>query len=183
MHSAVLLGLLGGLRLGEVRALLWRDIDFGNCTVRVNKAMTKDRRGEIVGSPKTERGKRTIDMNPWVIEELRVLRDRVAANEPDASTRPVVVGPLSHKRVRSGQLYKVCRRHAAALGVSTRFHDLRHTHASQLLRAGASIKVISERLDHASEAFTLRTYIHLLPGESRLAIRKLDTIYPEEKTA
>lgn len=45
-----------------------------------------------------------------------------------------------------------------------RFHDLRHTHASLLVAAGVSIKVVSERLGHAHPGFTMHTYQHLLPG-------------------
>jgi integrase len=45
-----------------------------------------------------------------------------------------------------------------------RFHDLRHSHVSQLLRSGVSPKVISERLGHSKVGFTLDTYSHLLPG-------------------
>jgi integrase len=44
-----------------------------------------------------------------------------------------------------------------------RFHDLRHTRATLLLREGASAKVVSERLGHASIAITLNTYSHVLP--------------------
>ena len=46
-----------------------------------------------------------------------------------------------------------------------RFHDLRHTHATQLLAAGVNVKVVSERLGHASVAFTLDTYAHVMPGQ------------------
>jgi integrase len=46
-----------------------------------------------------------------------------------------------------------------------RFHDLRHSHASQLLAAGVNVKMVSERLGHASVAFTLDTYAHLMPGQ------------------
>lgn len=46
-----------------------------------------------------------------------------------------------------------------------RFHDLRHTHASHLLAAGVNVKVVSERLGHASVAFTLDTYAHVMPGQ------------------
>lgn len=45
-----------------------------------------------------------------------------------------------------------------------RFHDLRHTHARLLLKAGVPVKVVSERLGHASPAFTMTVYQHVLPG-------------------
>ena len=43
-------------------------------------------------------------------------------------------------------------------------HDLRHTHASILLKAGAPVKVVSERLSHANPAFTITVYQHIIPG-------------------
>ena len=46
-----------------------------------------------------------------------------------------------------------------------RLHDLRHTHATHLLAAGVNVKVVSERLGHASVAFTLDVYAHVLPGQ------------------
>ena len=46
-----------------------------------------------------------------------------------------------------------------------RLHDLRHTHASHLLMAGVNVKVVSERLGHASVSFTLDTYGHVMPGQ------------------
>jgi integrase len=45
-----------------------------------------------------------------------------------------------------------------------RFHDLRHTHATLLLKAGVPLKVVSERLGHATPAFTMAVYQHVLPG-------------------
>lgn len=55
-----------------------------------------------------------------------------------------------------------------------RFHDLRHTHASQLLAQGVHAKIVSERLDHASIGITLDTYSHLLPGLQEEAVRQLE---------
>ena len=50
-----------------------------------------------------------------------------------------------------------------------RLHDLRHTHASHLLAAGVNVKIVSERLGHASVAFTLDTYGHVMPGQQASA--------------
>ena len=54
-----------------------------------------------------------------------------------------------------------------------RFHDLRHCHASYLLRAGINPKVVQERLGHATPAFTLAIYSHVLPGMQEEATRRL----------
>jgi integrase len=57
--------------------------------------------------------------------------------------------------------------------VHVRFHDLRHSHASQLIRAGAPAKVVQERPGHSSAGFTLSVYGHLLPGMQEDAVSKL----------
>jgi integrase len=56
-----------------------------------------------------------------------------------------------------------------------RFHDLRHSHASHLLRAGVHPKIVSERLGHSTVGITLDTYSHVLPGMQEDAVRLLDT--------
>jgi integrase len=56
----------------------------------------------------------------------------------------------------------------------TRFHDLRHTHATQLLRQGVHPKIVSERLGHSNIGITLDTYSHVLPGMQEDAIAAFD---------
>ena len=58
-----------------------------------------------------------------------------------------------------------------------RFHDLRHSHASQLLAAGVNIKVVAERLGHADPTITLRVYSHLMPGAQAEAAARIDAIF------
>jgi integrase len=73
---------------------------------------------------------------------------------PDGrSWHPDVVSRAFERLVVSAGLPKV------------RFHDLRHAHASHLLAAGVNVKVVSERLGHASVAFTLDVYSHVMPGQ------------------
>jgi integrase len=60
------------------------------------------------------------------------------------------------------------------IGLKVRFHDLRHTHASQLLRAGISAKVVSERLGHSTVGITLDVYSHVLPGMQEEAANKVE---------
>jgi len=60
-----------------------------------------------------------------------------------------------------------------------RFHDLRHTFASLMLMRGAPAKVISEALGHASVAFTLQTYVHVLSGMQEKAMELLNDALPE----
>ena len=57
-----------------------------------------------------------------------------------------------------------------------RFHDLRHTHGSLLIKEGVPVKVVSERLGHANIAFTMQTYQHLLPGMQADAARTYERL-------
>lgn len=59
-------------------------------------------------------------------------------------------------------------------GLAVRFHDLRHSHATQLLAAGVHVKIVSERLGHASVGITLDTYSHAMPALQEEAAEKID---------
>jgi len=57
-----------------------------------------------------------------------------------------------------------------------RFHDLRHTAASLMLRQGVPAKVVQERLGHSDVSLTLNTYSHITPGMQEYAAQKMDEI-------
>ena len=73
-----------------------------------------------------------------------------------------------------------CRKQLAASAAEPppviRLHDLRHTHATVLLRAGVPVKVVSERLGHASPTITLTTYAHVMPGDQKAAADMLASL-------
>ena len=67
--------------------------------------------------------------------------------------------------MRRATLYTAWKRATKATGAEgLRFHDLRHTHATLLLKAGTPVKVVSERLGHSTPGFTMATYQHVIPG-------------------
>ncbi|MCW2881182.1 MAG: Integrase [Sphaerisporangium sp.] len=75
-----------------------------------------------------------------------------------------------------------CRRHLEAGGVElpeVRLHDLRHTHATLLLAKGVPVKVVSERLGHASPTATLTVYAHVMPGNQRDAAEQFASLVAE----
>lgn len=79
--------------------------------------------------------------------------DRVFSNEIGDPIRPHSIGQAFGRLVTTAGVPRI------------RLHDLRHTHASHLLMAGINVKVVSERLGHASVSFTLDTYAHVMPGQ------------------
>jgi len=72
----------------------------------------------------------------------------------------------------SAEWHKTVRR----LGFSVRFHELRHTHATLLLRQAVHPKIVSERLGHSTTGITLATYSHVMPGMQDEAAQRLDAL-------
>ncbi len=151
-------------------ALRWSDVQLDRHRLTVNQAATVVDGDEMVDVPKTRRSRRVIDFDGDTAALLQRHRarqrelflrlgvtasasERVFTNEIGDPIRPDSVGQAF------GRLVK------AAAVPAIRLHDLRHTHASHLLMAGINLKVVSERLGHASVSFTLDTYAHVMPGQ------------------
>jgi integrase len=118
---------------------------------------------------KTSTGRRSVDLDEGTVRVLRTWREvRVAecggahgALAPDR----LVFARRDGAPVHPDTFSKLFDRLVARAGLPVlSLHDLRHTHATLLLAAGVPVKVVSERLGHASPAFTMATYQHLLPG-------------------
>lgn len=130
-----------------------------------------------VADVKTGTARRTIDLDERTVEVLRswraereqeaVLIGSTVSEEETVFSRPD--GGLTHPDYFS----QVFDRHLAGSELPRiRLHDLRHTHATILLKAGVPVKVVSERLGHSSPAFTMTVYQHVLPGMQADAARK-----------
>jgi integrase len=155
-----------GLRLGELLALGWEDVDLDRGVLHVHRALSD---GEFT-TPKTKRSRRRIDLSAGSIAALkkhrmRQLEERMARAglwQDHGLVFPSSVGtPLSHRNVvRSFKA--VLRR--AGLPTAIRLYDLRHTCATLLLIRNVHPKYVQELLGHASIAQTLDTYSHVLPG-------------------
>ena len=133
------------------------------------RSLEQTRGGLRFKEPKTARGRRLIDLPGVSIETLEAhrkmqLEQRLKlgpAFEDGDLVFPLDDGsPWPPDRLSSAFAALVRR----WKGPKLRFHDLRHTHASLLLKQGVHPKIVSERLGHASVSITLDTYSHLLPG-------------------
>lgn len=164
-----------GLRRGEVAALRWSDVDLEAKRLTVNQAVVVLDGVEFVDVPKSRRSRRTVDLDPETVEVLRQLRprqkeerlflglrwrtaDRVLALADGQPPKTNSIGQAFARIVARTDLPRI------------RLHDLRHSHATHLLAAGANPRVVSERLGHASVGFTLDTYAHVLPGQQAEAV-------------
>lgn len=118
---------------------------------------------------KTRTARRTINISRLALGALR--RHREAAEESAAKggdgfdAKGLVFAGPDGGPIHPEYVTRAFDRLVAKHGMPRiRFHDLRHTHATLLLRAGVPVKVVSERLGHASPGFTLNVYQHVLPG-------------------
>lgn len=156
-----------GMRRGEVLGVRWRDIDLDEGRVAVRQALVTVAYKLSISDVKTGTSRRTIDIDEDVTQVLRdwrkVRTEERDGIEPDADDLVFVKADATsmHPDIFS-QLFD---RTVAKLDVpSISLHDLRHTHATLLLKAGVNVKVVSERLGHANIAFTMHVYQHVLPG-------------------
>jgi integrase len=161
VHRAILLGGDGGLRLGEIIALEWADIDFARGQLHVQRA---DWRGEV-GLPKSGKP-RVVPMTERLAAVLRqdrgVGRVRVVRLDDAAAM----------DRDRLKRLIAEAQR-AVGIKADGRVHILRHTFGARLAMAGAPAKAIQELMGHADLTTTQR-YMHLTPQATQEAIRRLD---------
>ena len=181
LHLPILVAVTSGLRRGELLALRWSDVDLEDGVLRVEQSIEETGQGLRFKPPKTAKGRRRLPLPALTVEALR--RHRVAQDkqrlllggvyqtEPDL----VFAGPDGRPWFPSN-FERTWRTFKNKLPdeLQIRFHDLRHTHASQLLAQGVHAKIVSERLGHASIGITLDTYSHLLPGLQEEAVKQLE---------
>lgn len=185
-YMVVSLALSTGMRLGEVFGLKWKDIDFERNTVNVQRALvSSNTKGMIFEDPKTKGSKRRIPVTTNVKKTLEryqkeqelfanFLGDKFNNKESLLFTN-LWGKPVDTSNFTSRYFKKMLMQ--AELDREFSFHDLRHTHATLLLRQGINIKVISERLGHSTVAMTLDTYSHLMPDMQETAVKALEGMF------
>lgn len=151
-----------GLRLGELLALTWADVDLDEGALRVSKSIIEIRGRRSEGAPKTEAGKRTLHIPAFAVDALRHQRRRVVGPRIFLSKH----GTTPTRSSLRTRFRATCR----AAGVpEIRIHDLRHVHATLAIRSGADPKTIQRRLGHSTLAMTLGLYAHALTEGDREA--------------
>ena len=177
--SVPLLVLLSlGVRRGELLALQWADLDLEARTVSVRRTLEESSAGVHLKEPKTVRSARTIALPSTTVEALRAhhasqQRARLAAGK-DFNRLGLVFPGRDGGPWRPSAFASRCRSVFRKAGLSCRLHDLRHTHATMLLRQGVHPKVVQERLGHANVSITLDTYSHVAPHMQEAAAERID---------
>jgi integrase len=182
LYLPVMLALATGMRRGEILALRWRNVDLDRGLVRATESLEQIKGGLRFNPPKSGRA-RVITLPALAIEELRE-RKRAQAEQllklgirqsgntlvcarPDGQpTKPLGLGNMFFKFIRKMQDLP-----------TVRFHDLRHTHATQLLLAGVHPRIAQERLGHSTVALTLDLYSHVTKTMQEEAAAKIDAVF------
>ena len=183
LYWPVLLALATGMRRGEILALRWKNIDFETATVRVVESVEKTRKGGLrFKEPKTGKT-RAIVLPQCVLEELKkwkeTLREDLLSKNIKLADNHFVCGK-SDGEVRDPTTLT----HGFIIAINklkhlprVRFHDLRHSHATQLLAAGIHPKIAQERLGHSTITTTLDLYSHVTNTMQADAASTLDTAF------
>lgn len=166
------LALYTGMRKGEILGLKWSDIDFMNNKIRVMRSYSKT--GFSDG--KTKSSRRVIDIDDATIDHLIKRKKKISENKlkvgGDYNDLDLIICRPSGDPVDVRNVNRRFDKFVGRSGVSKiRFHDMRHTHATLMLKMGVPVKVVSERLGHGTIELTLNTYTHLLPSMQLEAVQ------------
>lgn len=173
----IIICLYTGLRIGELLALKWEDIDFKCGLLYVNRTGHDGRDGNgnytlICNSPKTVTSKRCIPLSRQMIKLFRIIKNNSSGQYIISNNgKPVLI--RSYQRSFEKLLDK--------LGIAHRgFHALRHTFATRAIECGMDVKMLSEILGHKSPAITLNRYVHSFMDSKRKMMNKLGDAYLED---
>ena len=181
MEALYVLAVTAGLRQGELLALKWEDMDLEGeyPTLQIRRSLSETRGRRAFEAPKSGRGQH-LRLSGWAVSALRAHRKRQLEErmqkaglwEDHSLIFPSEVGtPMSGRNLYRAFKIRVKR---AALPQTLRFHDLRHTCATLLLRQGVNPKFVQELLGHSDISLTLNTYSHVLPDMGNAAAGGMD---------
>ena len=158
-----------GLRRGELAGLRWRDVDFDAGRVVVAQQRAKGGGAVAAGPTKTRRSRRLVSLDERTLECLRNHRKQQLETRlllgPAFQDHDMVFCLADGRPLHPDRLTQMFRDRCEASGLPyISLHGLRHSHASQMLRAGVHPKVVQERLGHSSISITLDTYSHAIPA-------------------
>jgi len=191
-YALFLCSIVGGLRIGEVIAMKWQNVDWERGQYFVKESWSRPQGGRPghFSTPKTESSVAPVDLTPSCLDALRAHRKRQSEEKLKAGEKyqdqdlvfatakgmPLGDGNLTRRVFNPALTEAKLRR--------IRVHDLRHTCASLLIAQNESPKYIQKQMRHSSVQVTFDTYGHLFPDTNRKASKRLDsTIFGELRNA
>jgi integrase len=180
-YTVYLIAVLTGMRKGEIVGLRWKDINFEEKIIYIRQIYDPKAKQFKIGA-KTSAGVRSIHIPKLLIEQLKKERKIVIAHKLkqglNFNDNDLVVCTRYGNPLDSTTLSKRLKKQAIQLGLPPiRFHDLRHTHVTMLIKQNVNVKVISERVGHSSIQITLDKYSHVLPSMQKHVADELDKLF------
>ena len=173
----ILLSLHAGLRIGEICALSWSDIDLNNRIIHVRHTVSRveaEKKGHktstqlIIDTPKTKNSLREIPMSNFLFQMLQSEK-QTAPSDYVVSTSKGFISPRTYE-YRYHRVLDCC-------GINPiNYHALRHTFATRCIESGVDVKSLSEFLGHSNVSITLNTYVHSSMDFKRFQIEKISNI-------
>lgn len=172
IKAGILISLHTGLRIGEVCALTWDDLDFSEMVIHVRSTVARVRSDNensntmlIIDTPKTKASLRDIPMSSMLFSILKDIKEK-SNSKYVISEKESFLSPRTYE-YRYHKLLDDC-----GIG-SINYHALRHTFATRCIEVGVDIKSLSEILGHSNVSITLNTYVHPSMNEKRSQLEKL----------
>ena len=172
--KGIIICLYTGMRIGELMALEWDDIDFANMKLTVNKTCHdgSDESGNysrITNEPKTENSNREIPIPKQIMPVLKEIKKK-SRSKYVISNGEKMVSVRSYQRSFELLLKKLKLPHRG-------FHSLRHTFATRAISCGMDVKSLSEILGHKSSTVTLKRYVHSFMEVKRDMMNKIGKLF------
>ena len=161
-----------GMRIGELMALTFKDIDFEKNLIYITKSFQRISGRDVITEPKTPKSIRNITIPKFVVDDLNEYTSKLYGVLEDDRLFKCTKSYLTHEMLRGIGKSEVQR---------IRLHDLRHSHASLLVEMGFTPLEIAERLGHEKIETTLNTYSHLYPNKQKKLAERLELEFNREE--
>ncbi|MBM7624744.1 tyrosine-type recombinase/integrase [Sporohalobacter salinus] len=179
-YNMIYIAIFTGMRRGEILALRWKDVDLEEQLIRVRQSVTEISGGKLVfRKPKTKSSTRPINIDDDLVKLLKKARKEQKENKLRLGKKynneyNLVICQTNGNPTKPRRATKRFNQAAKRANLEEfRLHDLRHTHATLMLKAGVHPKVVQERLGHSTITQTLDTYSHVVPSMQKEAVQKL----------
>lgn len=157
-----------GIRIGELLALEYADIDFKGRKMTINKSYQRLDTKDVITPPKTPKSIREISLPEFLVDELKTYTEKLYGLRKHDRIFPYTKHFFEHEMKRGTKDREVKK---------IRLHDIRHSHASLLIELGFSPLAIADRLGHEKVETTLNTYSHLFPHKRDEVADKLQKCF------
>ena len=156
------------MRQGEILGLRWKDVNILSSTLHITQTLSHDGK-EFNSETKTKAGNRVIAIDSATLRELIIHQKRIESEKREAGKLYqdldlVACSNIGTQTIPRNLVRAFDNNIIKAKVKKIRFHEMRHTHATLLLKQNVNPKIVSERLGHADVKITMNTYSHLLPN-------------------